>query len=146
MSNAKISFQDSRKKVTVTDLPSFEWASVEMFTSLTVGESRNINNQYKNLKDSESDDSMNATIAMLALLIQKWNFTIDGNDMEITAENIEKFPDADVMHLMGQMENVKKYNAKLEAEAAAEKEKSATLEVDSKDDNSPAMDEEKKNS
>ena len=77
----KIKFSDPRITKTV-ELPSFKGSSVEVYTSLTVGEQREILSKFPNAKNENHPDAQNATIAMIVKAIKSWNFT-DENDADL---------------------------------------------------------------
>lgn len=95
----KIRFSDPRVTKTV-ELPSFKGSQVEVYTSLTVGEQREILAKFPNAKNPDHADAQNATIAMIVRAIKTWNFTDENDaDLPITEEIFAKFPSADLLVL-----------------------------------------------
>jgi hypothetical protein len=58
--------------------------------------------KFPNAHDQNSVDAEKALIEMLVKAIKSWNFTDPNNaekDLEINAENLEKFPSADILFM-----------------------------------------------
>lgn len=90
---------DSRPTRTVT-LPSFPGSEVVVYTSLMVTEQRAIEKKYQKLDGSlDKDRSAELGFEMVATTIKEWNFVVNGKPLDITAENLERFPMIDFVVL-----------------------------------------------
>lgn len=117
----KIKFNDPRITKTV-ELPSFKGSQVEVYSSLTVWDQRNILAQFPNSQDPKSPDAFAASIEMIASGIKKWNFTDENDqDLPISSEILNKFPEADLTVLLEALTGKKLLNA--DNSAVAENEK-----------------------
>lgn len=98
--NATVEFNmDSRPTRTVT-LPSFPGSEVVVFTSLMVSEQREIEKKYQ-LTDGTLDKDRSAELGfeMVAKTIKSWNFVVNKQPMEVTAEILGQFPMIDFIIL-----------------------------------------------
>ena len=117
----KIKFSDPRITKTV-ELPSFKGSQVEIYGSLTVGDQRNILAKYPNASAGNNADAFAASVEMIAAGIKNWNFTAeDDTDLPITAEILNKFPEADLTVLLEALTGKKLLNADNSAVAESEK-------------------------
>lgn len=117
----KIKFSDPRITKTV-ELPSFKGSQVEVYNSLTVGDQRAILAKFPNSQDPKHPEAFAASIEMIAAGIKSWNFTAeDDTDLPITAEILNKFPEADLQLLLEALIGKKLLNADNSAVAESEK-------------------------
>lgn len=91
---------DTRKKTTV-ELPSFPGSQVTIFQELQLGTVRSLNH---------ISDPFEKAVEMMILSIEDWNLASQGTDgsitkMTITKENIDKFPQGDIMVLLAASQN-----------------------------------------
>ena len=116
----KIKFSDPRITKTV-ELPSFKGSQVEIYSSLTVGDQRAILAKYPEAQTNQAD-AFSASIEMIAAGIKSWNFTDENDaDLPITAEILNKFPEADLAILLEALTGKKLLNADNSAVLAGEK-------------------------
>lgn len=117
----KIKFSDPRITKTV-ELPSFKWSKVEVYNALTVWDQRSIMAKFPNSQDLKSSDAFSASIEMIAAGIKSWNFT-DANDqdLEISSEILNKFPETDLAMLLEALTGKKLLNADNSTVAESEK-------------------------
>lgn len=88
MAAEKIIFSDTRKTKTIT-LPSFPGSEVVVYTELNIGQQRAISNAADNF-----ERGIRAAIAS----IKSWNMYLDETTpLEVTEENLQKFPQDDVI-------------------------------------------------
>jgi hypothetical protein len=90
--SGKIIFKEVRETKTI-ELPSFPGSQVEIFTSLSWG-------------DTSKMYELGRTDAMMEYIlksIKQWNFEEEeGKELEVSIENLKKFPDTDVLHIFAQ--------------------------------------------
>lgn len=90
---------DSRPTRTVT-LPSFPGSEVVVYTSLMVSEQREIEKKYQNADGTlDKDRSAELGFELVAKTIKSWNFVVNKEPMEVTAEVLGKFPMIDFVVL-----------------------------------------------
>lgn len=102
----------SNKKTKTISLPSFineEWnneTKVVIKTTRTMWEQRELAKEFPNAGDLKSDDSVNATLAMIKDWIVSWNFTNeDDTPTEINNDNLNSLSDIDFLFLLWEITN-----------------------------------------
>jgi len=96
----KIEFNLDSRQTKSVELPSFPWSEVIVYPSLLVSDQREIEGKFKG-PDNKVDESkiQDFSLALLVKSIKSWNFTKDGQDLEITAEILQSFPSIDFLVL-----------------------------------------------
>lgn len=121
----KVQFTDPRI-IEKVELPSFPGSEIQMFKTLTVWEQREISGKFPNAKNPSHPDAENATMEMIAKVIQSRNFVnTDENwnevEVPITTESLNKLPLPDLMVLAGVVTGKKLGQEESSPESADEK-------------------------
>lgn len=91
----KVLFSNQTKTKTI-ELPSYPGSQVVVKQSFTIGENRAMIDKFPNASDQKHPDAIAFGFEMVKQAIISWNFTTMVDwvevDMEITEENLRKFP------------------------------------------------------